>query len=94
MLKDFILNIFTSLKIIYKERPELVITTGGHVSLPICFIGKLFGSKLLYIESFSRINSKSLSGKIIYNIADKFLVQWKSMLEVYGNKAEYWGKIL
>jgi UDP-N-acetylglucosamine:LPS N-acetylglucosamine transferase len=94
MIIDFILNTIKSVKIINKERPKIIVTTGGHVSLPICIIGKIFGSKLIYIESFSRMNSKSLSGKIIYNIADVFLVQWKSMLNIYGKKAQYWGKLL
>jgi hypothetical protein len=54
--------------------------------------GKLFGSKLIYIESNARVYSKSHTGKIIEPICDKIIVQWPEMLQVYKN-AEYWGTL-
>ena len=83
-----------SLKIILKERPRVIVSTGADVTIPICYIGKSFGVKIIFIESLSRLTSKSGSGKIIYPIADLFLVQWESLLGKYGKKAKYWGKVL
>lgn len=82
----------SSIKIIKKEKPELVVTTGALVSFPFCIFAKLRGAKLIYIESFARINNGSLTGKIAYHFADLFLVQWKSLLKVYP-KAKYVGGI-
>lgn len=58
----------------------------------MCYIGKLFGSKIIYLETFANIKTKSLSGKLVYPIADLFLVQWESMLECYP-KAVYVGGV-
>lgn len=87
-----IFNIIKSLILFIKIRPNVIITTGAHTAVPICLIGKLFKKKIIYIETFANIHTKTLTGKIIYPIADLFVVQWESMLELYP-KAEYWGWI-
>ena len=87
-----IFNIIKSLILFIKIRPNVIISTGAHTAVPICLIGKLFKKKIIYIETFANIHTKTLTGKIIYPIADLFVVQWESMLELYP-KAEYWGWI-
>ena len=53
-------------------------------SLCIClYIHKRYGKKLIYIESFAKITSPNLSGKLLYRFADQFYVQWESMLKIY-----------
>lgn len=79
-------------KILNKENPDIIISTGALVAFPFCVIGKLKKKKIIYIESFARINGKSLTGKLVYPFADLFLVQWESMLEYYP-KAKYVGSI-
>jgi UDP-N-acetylglucosamine:LPS N-acetylglucosamine transferase len=81
----FSFNIFKSLLLYIKLRPKFIITTGTHTAVPICYIGKLFGSKIIYIETFANIETKTLAGRILYPIADLFIVQWESMLELYPN---------
>lgn len=85
-------NTIKSLVIYIKLRPEYVISTGAHTSGPMCLIGHLFGSKIIFIETFANSKSKSLTGKIVYKFADLFIVQWESMLEIYPN-AVYGGWI-
>lgn len=87
-----IFNIFLSLKYFLKFKPDVIISTGAHTAVPICYIGKIFKRKVIHIESFANIRSKTLSGRIIYPIADLFIVQWESMLELYP-KAVYGGGI-
>lgn len=79
-------------KILKKEKPDLIITTGALISFPFCILVKVRGGKLIYIESFARINNGSLMGRIAYYFADLFLVQWESLLDVYPN-AKYVGGI-
>jgi UDP-N-acetylglucosamine:LPS N-acetylglucosamine transferase len=75
----------TSLYIFLKEKPDLIITTGVLAVIPLCLIAKLFGKKLIYIESFAKISSPNKSGELLYKYADQFYVQWPQMKSVYPN---------
>jgi len=88
----FAINCFKSIFLYMKIRPKVIITTGTHTAVPICYIGKLCGSKIIFIETFANSKTKTLSGKLVYPIADLFLVQWKEMLDLYP-KAIYKGGI-
>lgn len=79
----FIKLLIKSLKIMLKEKPDFVITTGALIAFPFCVYGKLMKAKVIYIESFARVRDKSLTGRLVYPFADLFLVQWESLLEVY-----------
>lgn len=85
-------NTFRSLKIYRKEKPDVVICTGVLAMIPMCLIAKLFGKKLIYIESFAKVTSATLSGKLLYRFADQFYVQWPQMKKIYPN-AIYLGGI-
>jgi UDP-N-acetylglucosamine:LPS N-acetylglucosamine transferase len=88
-------TILISFKILIKEKPNIIITTGaGEIAVPFCYVGKLLGIRIIYIESFSRITTPSAAGRLIYPIADLFLVQWNSLLKKYGRKAKYWGQVI
>ena len=84
-LFKFAFNCLKSMYLYVKYKPKFIITTGTHTAVPICYIGKLFGSKIIYIETFANIETKTMTGKIIYPIADLFIVQWESMLKLYPN---------
>ena len=75
-----------------KFRPKYIVTTGAHIAGPMCCIGKIFGSKIIFIETFANINTKTITGKLVYKFADLFLVQWEDMLKLYP-KAKYWGSV-
>lgn len=87
-----LINFFISLFIFIKFRPEVVVSTGTHTAVSMCYIAKIFRKKVIWIETFANRNSKTLAGRLVYPIADKFIVQWKEMKKVY-EKAEYWGSI-
>ncbi len=88
-------TIFTALRILLKERPAVVISTGGgEIAVPFCYVGKLLGAKVVLIESLTRVTTRSAAGKLVYPIADLFLVQWESLLKLYGKKAQYWGNVI
>ena len=88
----FIFNFFKSILLYFKIRPKYIVSTGTHTAVPICYIGKLFGSKIIFIETFANINTRTLSGKLIYPISNLFIVQWEEMLKLYP-KAIYGGSI-
>ena len=84
--------IIKTLFLYIKIKPKVIVTTGTHTAGPMCYLGKLFGSKIIYIETFANINRKTATGKLIYPIADLFIVQWEEMLSIYP-KAVYGGQI-
>lgn len=81
-----------ALRILLRERPDFIITTGALAAFPFCLCGKLLHKKIIYIESFARVEGKSLTGKLVYPFADLFIVQWPEMLQFYP-KAVYVGGI-
>jgi beta-1,4-N-acetylglucosaminyltransferase len=92
-LLKFIPLFFQSLSIFLKEMPDMVMTTGAGVAIPFCLIAKLLGKKLVFIESFARTKTPSMTGKILYPFSDLFLVQWRENLKSYGEDAKYVGPL-
>ncbi len=80
-----LLNTIKSLIIYIKINPKYIISTGAHTAGPMCLIGHLLGSKIIFIETFANTNTKSKTGNIVYKFADLFIVQWESMLDLYPN---------
>lgn len=76
-------NCFKSLFLYFKVHPDYIITTGVHTAGPMCLIGKIFGSRVIYIETFANMVSKTATGRLIYPVADRFIVQWSSMKKIY-----------
>ena len=74
-IKALIKNTVIAWKVLRKERPNLIISSGAAVAVPFFYLGKLFGAKLIYIEVFDRIDKPTLTGKMVYPIVDKFIVQ-------------------
>lgn len=77
--------LYQSIRILAKEKPDIIISTGALASVPTCIIAKLFGKKVIFIESFAKINSPTLSGRLVYYFADLFIIQWDSLQKFYPN---------
>lgn len=82
------------LKILYKEKPDTIISTGSEIAIPAFILAKFFRIKTIFIESWCRVKTKSGTGKIVYPLSDLFLVQWPELLEIYGKKAKYRGAVI
>lgn len=82
-LKNLIRNTILAGKILLKERPDLILSSGAAVAVPFFYIGKLFGAKLIYIEVFDRVDSPTLTGRLVYPLTNWFIVQWEEMKKVY-----------
>ena len=76
-------NCFKSLYLYFKIHPDYIITTGAHTAGPMCCIGKIFGSRIIYIETFANIHTKTITGRLLYPLADQFIVQWSEMKKLY-----------
>lgn len=82
-VKGLLFNTKLAWKVLRSERPDLIISSGAAVAVPFFYIGKLLGIKSIYIEVFDRVNHSTMSGKLIYPVADKFVVQWEEMKKIY-----------
>lgn len=83
-LKNLIKNTFLARKILRKEKPDLIISSGAAVAVPFFYLGKLRGAKTIYIEVFDRIDAPTLTGRLVHPVTDKFVVQWEEMEQVYA----------
>ena len=82
-LKNLVKNTLLAIKVLRKEKPDLLVSSGAAVAVPFFYIGKLMGMKLIYIEVFDRIDKPTMTGKLVYPIVDKFVVQWEEQKKVY-----------
>ena len=91
-LRNLIRNSLLAMGLLHRLRPTAVITTGAGVAVPFCYLGRLFGARVIYIESFSRVNAPSLTGRLVHPVAHDFFVQWPPLVSRY-RKARWVGAI-
>lgn len=92
-LFKYLINFVQALWIYLKKRPAIIVTTGAGIVIPMCLVGKIFGSKIVFVETGARVSSPSRTGKLLYHLADYTLVQWEPLLKHFAN-AEYGGVLL
>ena len=88
----FAYNIILSFFIFLKVKPDAIVTTGTHTAVPMWYIAHFLKKKVVFIETFANSKTPTQAGRLVYPIADLFVVQWESMLEHYPN-AVYGGWI-
>jgi beta-1,4-N-acetylglucosaminyltransferase len=89
----FLLSVPVVFNLLLREKPDLIVSTGSEIAIPVFYIARLLGIRTMFIESLSRVKEPSVTGKLVYPISSVFLVQWKSLLNIYGKKAQYWGSV-
>ncbi|KAJ1453419.1 oligosaccharide biosynthesis protein Alg14-like protein [Pelagophyceae sp. CCMP2097] len=78
--------------LVVRVRPDLVIANGPGTCVPICVVAHLLGARIIFCESWCRVETLSLTGRILYPIADRFVVHWPKLRLKYP-RAEYIGRI-
>lgn len=91
-ITKLISNLLISWRILIRHKPRAVISTGALATVPVCLLAKTRGIKVIYIESFARMDGPSRTGRLMYRIADKTIVQWEAIQKYYPN-AIYGGSI-
>jgi beta-1,4-N-acetylglucosaminyltransferase len=89
-IKNMFRNLWLAVGAIKRHRPDVLLSTGGGVTVPLFFVGKLMGARLIYVESLTRVEGPSLTGRLVYPLVDRFFVQWpeaatRSRMEFVGN---------
>lgn len=81
------------IKIMVKEKPDVVLSTGAAAGCMLCLLGKLLGAKVIWIDSITNVERISLSGRMVRYVADLFLVQWPELAGQY-KKVEFVGTVI
>jgi UDP-N-acetylglucosamine:LPS N-acetylglucosamine transferase len=78
-----IMNMLQAMRILARERPDVVITTGAGVAVPLCYIAKFLGIRVVFIDTLTAVDGLSLAGRAVYPLADLFIVQWPELAKKY-----------
>ena len=89
----FFANLQEAWRILRKERPRLILSTGAGPVVPFTLVGKIFGIPTIFIETFTRVLKPSLSGRIMYYLTDRFFYQWKPLSRFFP-KGTYGGPLV
>ena len=81
------------LKILLKEQPDVILSTGAAVGCIMCIIGKFLGKKVVWVDTISHVERLTLSGNVVRHFADLFLVQWPELAEKYKH-VKYVGSVI
>ena len=73
-----------SMQIAWRERPDVIVTTGSLPLAIFCLAGRVLGSKIVWIDSVSQIDKISMSGRLVRPFADRFFVQWPELAQRYA----------
>lgn len=92
-LGNLVRNTLLALRILWKERPALIVSSGAAVAVPFFYLGRLFGARTLYLEVVDRVDSRTLTGRLVAPVADEILVQWPEQVGLYP-KARLVGRLL
>ncbi len=92
-LPNLVRNFRLAWRVVSRERPKLLITTGAGVAVPFAWVARLRGARIVYVESVTRIESLSLSAKLVAPIAERLYVQWPELAGAH-RRAEYHGNLL
>jgi beta-1,4-N-acetylglucosaminyltransferase len=82
-LPNLVRNFWLALAILARERPTHILSTGAAVAVPFFMLGRVFGARLIYVEVFDRIESATLTGRLVRPLAHTFLVQWPEQQRLY-----------
>lgn len=89
---NFIRNLFVAFRLLRRLRPHAIVTTGAGVAVPFCYVGRLYGARIVFVETFARISKLSLTARLVRPVAHRFFVQWPQLSE-RDRKAEYHGAV-
>lgn len=95
-------SILMTIPMLYRVRPQLILCNGPGTCVPICLIAFVFRllaifshrTRIVFVESYCRVRTISLSGKILIWLADLFVVQWPQLQQKYDKSVRYYGRLL
>jgi len=84
-LGNLLRNLALALRVIRRERPDVIVSTGAGAAVPFFWIGRLLGCRTVYLEVYDRVDSATMTGRLCRPVTDLFLVQWPEQQRLYRN---------
>ena len=91
-IKNILRNVLLASRVLHRQRPDVMLSTGGGITVPFFLVGKLFGARLVFVDSVTRIRGASLTGRLVYPLCDRFFVQWPEAATL--RRMEFSGNLL
>jgi beta-1,4-N-acetylglucosaminyltransferase len=91
-LKNLVRNLWLAWRVIGTVKPAVILTTGAALAVPFAWIGRLRGARIVYVESFTRVSTPSLSCRLVTPVAHRLYVQWPELLKALPS-ARYVGNV-
>jgi UDP-N-acetylglucosamine:LPS N-acetylglucosamine transferase len=91
-IPNLLRNLGLAWRVLRRLRPRVIVTTGAGIAVPFAWLGRLTGAKVVYVESFTRIDSISLSCRLIRPVASRVYVQWPEAVPLVRG-ARYVGSV-
>src|SRR5690606_6455767 len=83
-IPNLLRNLWLSIRVLRRERPDLIVSNGAGVALPFLYVGRLLGARTVFLEVFDRLRSTTLTGRLARPVTDLLLLQWEEQREAYG----------
>ena len=84
-LKNLVRNQWLAVKVIRRERPDLIMSTGAGVALPFFLAGRALRIPCAFLEVYDRVDTRTLTGRLCKPLSNLFLLQWESQRDAYGS---------
>ena len=81
--RNLLRNVVVALRVLRDWRPDVVVSNGAAVAVPFFLVARALGVRTTYLEVYDRVDSRTLTGRLVAPLADLFLVQWPEQLELY-----------
>jgi UDP-N-acetylglucosamine:LPS N-acetylglucosamine transferase len=91
-LKGFLPGAWRAIKIMLRERPDAIVTTGSAPALIFLVLGRLIGTRTLWVDSLANPECLSSSGRLARRLAHQTVSQWQDVAA--AQQVDYWGSVL
>lgn len=82
-LPNAVRNLFLARRVLAQNAPDLVVSTGAGVAVPFFWLARAKGTRTLYLEVIDRVDSRTMTGRMVYPTVDAFAVQWPEQERLY-----------
>ena len=92
-VRNLMRNAVLAGRVLRRERPAVVVSTGAGVAVPFFVLARLVGARTVYVEVYDRLDTRTLTARLCRPFTDLFCVQWEEQRRLYPD-AELVGGLL
>lgn len=82
-LPNLLRNARLALRVLAREKPELIVSNGAGIAVPFFWLGKLLGARTVYVEVYDRVDTPTLTARLVRPVLDRLVVQWEEQRRFY-----------